>query len=87
MVDEVLSGGLLPARPYMLRGGAGTGKTTAEFRYLTAGEDCPFVASGESAGDIWELRITEGGLLVGDPLEELRGVLPGIPEWNDDPQR
>ena len=87
VADEVLSGGLLPARPYMLRGGAGIGKTTAGFHYLAAGEDCPFVASEESADDVRELRITEGGLLVGDPLEELRGVLTGTPEWNDDPQR
>ena len=87
VADEVLSGGLLPARPYMLRGRAGIGKTTAGFHYLAAGEDCPFVASEESADDIRELRITEGGLLVGDPLEELRGVLTGTPERNDDPQR
>jgi circadian clock protein KaiC len=89
--DEVLSSGLLPARSYMLRGGAVTGKTILGFHYLTAGvetrEDCPFVASEESADDIRELRITEGGLPVGDPLEELRGVLTGTPEWNDDPQR
>ena len=89
--DEVPFGGLLPARSYMLRGGAGTGETILGFHYLTAGvearEDCLFVASEESADDIRELRITEGGLLVGDPLEELRGVLTGTPEWNDDPQR
>jgi len=89
--DEVLSGGLLPARSYVLRGGAGTGKTILGFHYLTAGvearEDCLFVASEESADDIRELRITEGGLLVGDPPEEPRGVLTGAPEWDDDPQR
>jgi circadian clock protein KaiC len=31
-----------------------------------------------------ELRITEAGLDVGDPLEDLRGVLTGEPEWVDD---
>ena len=34
-----------------------------------------------------ELRITDGGLVVGDPLEELRGVLTGTPERDDDSQR
>ena len=91
MADEVLSDGLLPARPYVLRGGARTGKTIFGSHYLTAGvetrEDCPFVASEESADDIRELRITEGGLLVGNPPEEPRGVLTGAPEWDDDPQR
>jgi circadian clock protein KaiC len=28
-----------------------------------------------------ELRITESGLSVGDPLTDLRGVLTGTPEW------
>jgi circadian clock protein KaiC len=86
--DEVLSGGLLPAQSYMLRGGAGTGKTVLGFHYLTAGveagEDCLFVAFEESADDIRGLRITEGGLLVGDPPEEPRGVLTGAPEGDDD---
>ena len=89
--DEVLSGGLLPARSYVLRGGTGTGKTMLGFHYLTAGveagEDCLFMAFEESADDIRELRITEGGLLVGDPPEEPRSVLTGAPEWDDDPQR
>jgi circadian clock protein KaiC len=31
-----------------------------------------------------ELEITADGLAVGDPLTELRGILTGTPEWNDD---
>ena len=54
--DEVLHGGLLPARSYMLRGGAGTGKTILGYHFLTAGtaagDDCLFVAFEESAADI-----------------------------------
>ncbi len=54
--DEVLHGGLLPARSYMLRGGAGTGKTILGLHFLTAGaavgDDCLFVAFEESAADI-----------------------------------
>jgi circadian clock protein KaiC len=54
--DEVLSGGLLPARSYMLRGEAGTGKTIVGFHYLTAGveagESCLFVAFEEPAAGV-----------------------------------
>jgi circadian clock protein KaiC len=54
--DEVLHGGLLPARSYMLRGEAGTGKTIFGFHYLTAGveagESCLFVAFEEPTEDI-----------------------------------
>lgn len=31
-----------------------------------------------------ELEITEHGLRVGEPLSELRGILTGTPEWDDD---
>jgi circadian clock protein KaiC len=30
------------------------------------------------------LDITDNGLNVGEPLSELRGVLTGTPDWNDD---
>jgi len=36
-LDEVLYGGLLPQRSYLVRGAAGTGKTTLGFHFLTAG--------------------------------------------------
>jgi circadian clock protein KaiC len=55
-VDEVLNGGLLPGRAYMLRGDAGTGKTIVGFHYLAAGvaagESCLFVAFEESEADV-----------------------------------
>ena len=35
-VDEVLDGGFIPNRAYMVRGGAGTGKTTLGLHFLTA---------------------------------------------------
>ena len=54
--DEVLHGGLLPARSYMLRGAAGTGKTIVGLHYLTtgvaAGDDCLLVAFEEPAADL-----------------------------------
>ncbi|HEX2191526.1 MAG TPA: ATPase domain-containing protein [Longimicrobiaceae bacterium] len=43
-LDEVLHGGLVPRRAYLVRGGPGTGKTTLGLHFLAAG-----VALGESA--------------------------------------
>src|SRR6202049_4556068 len=36
-LDEVLHGGLLPHRSYLVRGTPGTGKTTLGLHFLTAG--------------------------------------------------
>ena len=36
-LDEVLRGGLIPGRAYLVRGGPGTGKTTLGLHFLTAG--------------------------------------------------
>jgi len=33
-----------------------------------------------------ELEITEGGIEVGDPLPQLRGILTGTPEWTAPPE-
>ena len=41
-LDEVLHGGFIPGRAYLVRGGPGTGKTTLGLHFLTAG-----VANGE----------------------------------------
>jgi circadian clock protein KaiC len=43
-LDEVLHGGLIPERAYLVRGGPGTGKTTLGIHFLLAG-----VAQGEKA--------------------------------------
>ena len=37
-LDEILEGGLIPARAYLLRGGPGTGKTTVGLHFLTGGD-------------------------------------------------
>jgi circadian clock protein KaiC len=37
-LDEILGGGLIPARAYLLRGGPGTGKTTVGLHFLTSGD-------------------------------------------------
>lgn len=36
-LDEILDGGFVPGRAYMVRGGPGTGKTTLGLHFLTAG--------------------------------------------------
>jgi len=41
-LDEILDGGLIPGRAYLVRGGPGTGKTTLGLHFLSAG-----AASGE----------------------------------------
>lgn len=56
-LDEVLDGGLVPAKAYLLRGGPGTGKTTLGLHFLTTG-----VANGEKT-----LFIT-----LGEPVEQIR---------------
>ncbi len=38
-LDEVLSGGLIPERSYMVRGQAGSGKTILSFHFLQRGID------------------------------------------------
>ena len=51
-LDEILLGGLIPCRTYLLRGGPGCGKTTLGLQFLTAGamrgERCLFITLGES---------------------------------------
>ena len=39
---------------------------------------------GDFEPTLRELRITQSGLRVGGPLEHLRGILTGTPEWVDD---
>lgn len=74
-LDEVLNGGLLPARSYMIRGEAGTGKTIVGYHYLAAGveagESCLFVAFEESAADVRANAATLGVSLDGVELLDL----------------
>ena len=55
-LDEILHGGLLRERAYMITGGAGTGKTIAGLHFLTAGidagENALFVAFEEDPADL-----------------------------------
>lgn len=55
-LDEILNGGLIPQRTYMIRGPPGAGKTLFGLQYLRAGvdtdEDLLFIALEEGADDI-----------------------------------
>ncbi|MGL4622950.1 ATPase domain-containing protein [Chroococcidiopsis sp.] len=55
-LDEVLYGGLIPVRAYLVRGGSGAGKTTLGLSFLaegvTKGEKALYITLGESAAQI-----------------------------------
>jgi circadian clock protein KaiC len=68
-LDEVLHGGLIPGRTYLVRGGPGSGKTTVGLHFLTAGE-----ASGKRALFITlgepEAQIRQNAQTLGFALKE-----------------
>jgi circadian clock protein KaiC len=55
-LDEILYGGLVPQRAYLLRGGPGCGKTTLGLHFLTEGvkngERCLFITLGEPESEL-----------------------------------
>jgi circadian clock protein KaiC len=51
-LDEILCGGLLPGRAYLVLGGPGTGKTTLGLHFLAAAETGLLIEFGESAEHI-----------------------------------
>ena len=67
-LDDVLRGGLIPARTYLLRGGPGTGKTTVGLHFLTLGdsrvEKPLFITMGEP-----EEQIRKNAEAIGFNLE------------------
>ncbi|GEM_PF-6333033 len=44
-LDEIMKGGFIPHQTYMISGGAGTGKTTIGWHFLTAGSPITKIAS------------------------------------------
>jgi circadian clock protein KaiC len=66
--DEILHGGLIPGRTYLVRGGPGTGKTTLGLHFLTAGqrshEKLLFITLGET-----EEQIRRNAEAIGFDLE------------------
>jgi circadian clock protein KaiC len=67
-LDEILNGGWVPERTYLVRGGAGTGKTTLGVQFLLQGdaESALLITLGEAAD---QLRENAAG--VGLSLEEV----------------
>ncbi len=72
-LDEVLHGGLLPGRTYLVRGGPGTGKTMLGLHFLTAGalrnERSLFITVEESTE-----QIRKDAAVLGLNLEGVRFV-------------
>lgn len=63
-LDEVLEGGLLPYRTYLVRGNPGSGKTTLGFHFLTEGtrrgETALFISIGELEAQIRRNAASQG---------------------------
>jgi len=74
-LDEVLHGGLIPQQSYLVRGSAGTGKTTIGCHFLTAGaangEKCLFITLGTPEARIRLNAQTFGFDLTGIPIIDL----------------
>jgi circadian clock protein KaiC len=70
-LDEILGGGLIPARAYLLRGGPGAGKTTVGLHFLTFGdsrvEKPLFITMGEP-----EEQIRKNAHSIGFNLEGVK---------------
>ncbi len=68
-LDEVLEGGLLSGRAYLVRGGPGSGKTTLGIHFLTTGaakgEKVLFITLGEPEDEIRKNAATMGFNLQG----------------------
>lgn len=73
-LDEILEGGLLPERMYLVLGGPGSGKTTLGLQFLLdgagRGEPCLFVALGETRVEIEGVAASHGWSLAGLDLHE-----------------
>src|SRR5439155_18800189 len=68
-LDEVLDGGLIAGRAYLVRGGPGTGKTTLGVHFLSAGaangEPCLYITLAEPEPEIRQNARTLGFSLEG----------------------
>jgi len=74
-VDDILSGGLLPNRLYLVQGDLGAGKTTFGLQYLLQGKDhgerCLYVTLSESAEELTAGAASHGWNLEGIEILEL----------------
>src|SRR5476651_320298 len=74
-VDDILAGGLLPNRLYLVQGDPGAGKTTFGLQYLLKGlangERCLYVTLSESAEELTAGAASHGWNLDGIEILEL----------------
>ena len=83
-LDNMLSGGLIPGRPYVLSGPAGSGKTTLGMQFLLGGlgkdERVLFVALEEPSNEIKvnmeALGLDVGGIEILDANSDIRRYEP-----------
>jgi circadian clock protein KaiC len=74
-LDEILHGGLIPARLYLVDGNPGAGKTTLALQFLqegvSAGERCLYVTLSETAEELKAGAHSHGWSLAGIEIVEL----------------
>jgi len=74
-LDEVLGGGLMPRRVYLIEGATGTGKTTLALQFLLAGqargESGLYVSFSETEEELQVIAASHGWSLGGISLVEL----------------
>lgn len=80
-LDEVLGGGFIKGRAYLVRGGPGTGKTILGLHFLAAGaregERCIFITLGEPAQ-----QLRQNGMALGLDLKQVHFLdLSPTPEF------
>ena len=76
-LDDVLHGGLLPHRLYLIDGNPGAGKTTLALQFLCegvrVGERCLYVTLSETRDELLDGAASHGMSLEGVEIEELIG--------------
>src|SRR3984957_20857089 len=74
-LDDVLSGGLIPHRLYLIEGNPGAGKTTLALQYLRegvkAGEKCLYITLSETKEELTAGAESHGWSLDGIEIVEL----------------
>src|ERR1700722_12741981 len=74
-LDDVLNGGLIPNRLYLIEGNPGAGKTTLALKYLLegirAGEKCLYLTLSETAEELKSGAASHGWSLDGIEIVEL----------------